>query len=175
MNEHKDEKWLDEQLQRAVNGSTPVFDAQAWQQKYARQYQTLIARSKRMVGWGLPHRFGVSRRLWWGKPHPTGRVLFASFGKAAIAAAIIIATGVFLVGQLGTKQPTRGPLAVAQQSPAQMVSMLSLSAAFRSGGMAELDKQCERALERLGPRPTSVSMQELLKDITGKGQERANL
>jgi hypothetical protein len=32
-----------------------------------------------------------------------------------------------------------------------------------------LDKQCDRALERLGPRPTNVSMQELFKDLDGKG------
>ena len=162
MNEHKDEKWLDEQLQRAVNGSTPVFDAQAWKQKYAREFQTLAGADG---GRGLAHTALV--RL----------VLRRPIGKLAIAAAVLATAGVLLVGRLGStpERPTPGPQPVAQQSPAQMVSMISLSAAFRSGGMAELDRQCERALERLGPRPTSVSMQELLKDINGKGQERANI
>jgi hypothetical protein len=156
MSERKDEKWLDDQLQRAVNGSTPVFDAQAWKQKYAGEYQTLIAR---------------------GKLHPTVRILRGSFGKVALAAGVIIAAGILLVGQLrpSPERPTPGPQPIAQQSPAQMVSMISLATAFRSGGMEGLDRQCERALERLGPRPTSVSMQELLKDINGKGQERANI
>ena len=156
MNEHKDEKWLDEQLQRAVNGATPAFDAQAWKDKYAREYQMLITRRKRAVGWGLPH-------------HGRLRILMGPFGKFAIAAAIIVAAGVLLAGRLGPKPPTPGPQPVVQEAPAQMVSMISLSAAFRQGGMEGLDKQCERALERLGPRSTGVSMQALLKDISGKG------
>jgi hypothetical protein len=177
MSGRKDEKWLDDQLQRAVNGSTPVFDAQAWKQKYSGEYKALLSRGRQNVGWGLPHRSGTSRRLWWGKPHPTARILRSSLGKVAIAAAIIVAAGVLLAGRLGIapKKSSPEPQPVAQQSPAQMVSMISLSAAFRSGGMEGLDRQCERALERLGPRPTSVSMQELLKDISGKGQERTSI
>jgi hypothetical protein len=157
MSERRDEKWLDEQLQRAVHGRTPAFDAQAWQRKYAGEYQTLLARGRRAVGWGLPHRMV--------------RIVKGPFGKVAIAAAIIVTAGVLLAGRLGIapKKSPSEPQRVAQQSPAQMVSMLSLSAAFRSGGMAELDKQCEQAIERLGPRPASVSMQELLKDINDKG------
>lgn len=155
MSERKDEKWLDDQLQRAVHGSTPAFDAQAWKQKYAGEYQTLIARGRRTVGWGLPHRMV--------------RIAKGPFGKVAIAAAILIAAGILLAGRFGVTQPTLRPQATVQESPAQMTSMISLSAAFRSGGMEGLNRQCERAFERLGPRPSSVSMQELLKDINGKG------
>jgi hypothetical protein len=171
VNEHKDEKWLDEQLQRTVHGSTPAFDAQAWKRKYAGEYQTLLARGRRTVGWGLPHRFGTSRRLWWGKPHPTAQILRSSLGKIAIAAAIIVMAGVLLAGRWGIapKKSPSEPQLVAQQSPAQMVSMISLSATFRQGGMEGLDKQCERAFERLGPRPSNISVQELLKDINSKG------
>lgn len=155
MNEHKDEKWLDEQLQRAVECTTPVFDAQAWRRKYSNEYESLLARGK--------------QTLRWGKPHPTILILRGSFGKIAIAAVLLVVAGVLLVGRSGGTRPTAGLQSATQESPSQMVSMISLSAAFRSGGMAELDKQCERALERLGPRPTSVSMQELLKDISSKG------
>jgi hypothetical protein len=160
MSERKDEKWLDDQLRRAVDGATPVFDAQAWRQKYAGEFQTLLRHRER------PGQFGTVRL-----------VLRGSIGKLAIAAVLMAAAGILLVGRSGftPEKPTPGPQPVAQQSPAQMVSMISLSAAFRSGGMAELDRQCERALERLGPRPISVSMQELLQDINGTGQERANL
>jgi hypothetical protein len=107
--------------------------------------------------------------LWWGKPHPTVRILFGSFGKVAIAAVILIATGILLIGRFGTTQPAPDLQPLAQPSPAQMVSMIALSAAFNSGGMEGLNKQCDRALERLGPRPTSVSVQQLLKDISDKG------
>jgi hypothetical protein len=93
----------------------------------------------------------------------------SSFGKLAIAAAILIAAGIFLAGRFGVTQPTPGPQPAAVPSPAQMVSMISLSAAFSHGGMEGLDKQCDRALETLGPRPSTVSVQELLKDINGRG------
>ena len=169
MSQHKDEKWLDEQLQRAVNGATPLFDAQAWKQKYAREYQALMARGKRAVGWGLPHQNRQDARNRWGKPHPTMRILMGPVGKFAIAAAIIVVAGILLGGRFGSTRPTHAPQPAAQQSPAQMVSMISLSAAFRQGGMEGLDKQCEQALERLGPRPSQVSVRELLKDLNGKG------
>jgi hypothetical protein len=155
MSERKNEKWLDDQLQQAVNGPTPVFDAQAWKRKYAAEYEALGARGSE-----------ETRR---GKPHPTLRIIRGSFGKLAVAAAVLIAAGVFLAGRFGSTPPAPGPQPVAQRSPAQMVSMISLATAFQQGGMEGLDKQCDRALEKLGPRPSSVSMQQLLQDINGKG------
>jgi len=157
MSEHKDEKWLDEQLQRAINGSTPVFDAQAWKQKYSGEFQTLLDRG------GQLNQSGARR---------TARVMLRGpISRLAVAAAVLVTAGILLVGRFGSAPvpPTSVPQPVAPQSPAQMVSMISLSAAFRQGGMEGLDKQCDRALEKLGPRPSSVSMQELLKDINGKG------
>ncbi|MCL5278954.1 MAG: hypothetical protein M1376_03490 [Planctomycetes bacterium] len=154
MSERKDEKWLDEQLQRVVDGATPVFDAQAWKQKYTTEYEALLAGGEQPVGWGLPH--------------PTMRILRGPFVKLAIAAAVLATAGVLLVGRFAPT-PVQPVPATAPPSAAQMVSMISLSAAFRQGGMEGLDKQCDRALEKLGPRPNRMSMQELLKDLNGKG------
>jgi hypothetical protein len=157
MTEHKDEKWLDKRLQRAVDGSTPVFDARAWKQKYANEYDALQSRGR-----------NVARSV----PHAT-RILRSPLGRAAIAAAIVVVASILLIGQF---RPTvRKPVTEPEPAPARMVSMISLSAAFRSGGMEGLDKQCERALERLGPRPASVSMQELLKDLSSKEQEGTSI
>jgi hypothetical protein len=156
MSEHKeDEKWLDDRLQRAISGATPAFDARAWKQKYAKEYEAILARGQRKVGWGLPHL--------------ATRIVRRPFCKVALAAAFVIGAGILLTGRFGTTRPMVVSQPAAQESPAQMVSMISLSAAFRSGGMEGLNEQCDRALERLGPRPTSVSMQELLKDINGRG------
>jgi len=154
MSERKDKGWLDEQLRRAVNGATPAFDAEAWKQKYTREYKALLAGGKQTAGWG--------------QPHSGRRILGVPFGKLAVAAAVLVAAGVLLLGRFGFT-PVQPVPASAPPSPAQMVSVLSLSAAFRQGGMEELDRQCDRAMERLGPRPGSVSMQELQKDINGKG------
>jgi hypothetical protein len=95
-------------------------------------------------------------------------MLRGSIGRLAIAAAVVATLGIFLIGRL-EPVPDRPTARPDSTSPAQMVSMISLSAAFRRGGIDELDRQCDRALERLGPRPNSVSVQELLKDINGKG------
>jgi len=154
MSEHKDERWLDQQLRRAVDGATPVFDAQAWKNRYAREFQTLLGRS------GQPRQSRTSHRV--------RLVLRGPIGKLAIAAAVVATLGIFLIGRLGPgpKGPTARP---DSASPAQMVSMISLSAAFQQGGMEGLDKQCDRALETLGPRPNSVSVQQLFKDLNGKG------
>ena len=154
MSERKDEKWLDDQLQRAVDGATPVFDAQAWKRKYAREFQTLLGRKEH------PSQSGTG--------HTVRLVLRGSLGKLAIAAAVLATAGVLLIGRF-VFTPVQPVPALAQPSPAQMVSIISLSVAFRQGGMEGLDKQCDRALERLGPRPNSVSMQDLLKDIDSKG------
>ncbi len=43
MSERKDERWLDDQLRRAIHGSTPQFDAQAWKAKHPDEYQNLVA------------------------------------------------------------------------------------------------------------------------------------
>ncbi len=91
--------------------------------------------------------------------------------RLALAAAVVVAAGILFFGWLRpiAERPTPGPQTVAQQSPAQIVSMTSLSAAFRSGGMEGLNKQCDRALETLGPRPTIVYVQEFFRDSNSKG------
>ena len=163
MSERKDEKWLDNQLRRVVDGTTPVFDAEAWKQNHAREFQMLLGRS------GQPDRSGTGRTV--------RLVLGSSAARLAIAAAVIVAVGILLVGRFapGPVKPMAKSDSTGLQSPAQMVSMISLSAAFRRGGIDELDRQCDRALERLGPRPNSVSMQELLKDISGTEPERTSI
>jgi hypothetical protein len=161
MSERKDEKWLDERLQQVINGSTPTFDAKAWKQKYAGEFQTLLRRA------GQPSPRPSALRL--------PPILMCAFrrplGRFALAAALVVMAGVLLLGRFWStsRGPISGPRSGGQDSPAQMVSLLSLSAAFRSGGMEGLNKQCEQALERLGPRSTSVSTQELLKDLNNKG------
>jgi hypothetical protein len=167
MNERKDEKWLDEQLQRVVNGLTPTFNAKAWKQKYAGEFQTLLRRA------GQPSPRPSALRLPPGLTH----LFRVSLGRLAMAAGILVVAGVLFLGRFGSAplRPSSGVQTAAQDSPAQMVSMIALSAAFRSGGMEGLNNQCDRALERLGPRPTSVSMQELFKDIDGKGLGKAKI
>ncbi|MGE5294099.1 MAG: hypothetical protein ACM3VT_04670 [Solirubrobacterales bacterium] len=151
MSERKDERWLDDQLREAVHGSTPQFDAQAWKQKHSEEYQRLTERS---VGWGLPHRARTGRWLRWGKPHPT------ILTRLAIAATIVVATGLFVL-HMNRPQDQISPPKLATDSPAEIMTMRSLTLAYGQGGFDELDRQLQSTLDEFGPRSSGVSLQEL--------------
>jgi len=152
MSERHNEEWLDRELQRVVNGAKPAFDAGQWKRKYPKEYQTLLSRSQQPVQTGR----GAGRivRL------VLGRLL----GKLAVAAVLIAVAGVLLLGRLGPQshRPPTGPSSVTG-SPAQMMTMMSLQAAYRQGGTEALNRQCDKALKMLGPRTTSLSLKELLE------------
>jgi hypothetical protein len=150
MNEHADRKQLDDELRRVIDTSRPEFDAEAWKDKYAGEYETLVSR-----GQGVAPSAASGRRT----------IRIGSIGTLAAAAAIIVVVGL-LAGRFG-REPTRptAPPRARAQSPAKIVSMASLSAAFRQGGMEALDKQFDEALDTLGPRPNGDSMAELLGDL----------
>jgi len=153
MNERRNDEWLDEQLRQVINTSEPQFDADTWKEKYADEYQALTARGGR------------------GKPVPASRARMArvirigTVGGLTVAAAILLTIGLFF--SRGRREPagpgsTYHPVA---QSPAKMVSMMSLSAAFRQGGIEALDRQLDIATEKLGPRPGGNSIAALLSDL----------
>jgi hypothetical protein len=153
MSERKDERWLDDQLRRAVRGEMPRFDAPAWKRKHPEEYRTLVARS---VGWGLPHQIGTRRWFRWGKPHPTTII------RLAVAAAIVIAIGLFALNRSAQEsQKPFSPPEAATKSPAEIMTMGSLRLAYEQGGIEGLDRQLQNALDEFGPRSSSVSLQEL--------------
>ena len=49
MSGHRDEKWLDDELRRAIDTTVPQFDAQAWKERFAAEYQELQARGERVA------------------------------------------------------------------------------------------------------------------------------
>ncbi len=171
MSERKDEQWLDKELRRAVDGTTPVFDVEAWKQKHRAEYEVLLSRSgaTEMVGWGLSHRNRPETRNRWGKPHPTGlrRMLDSSFCKLAVAAAIIVAVGLLLqpVGDRPEGFVGQGP--TMNEPPVRMLSMMSLRTAYQRGGFEALDQQLQESLDTFGPRPLDASRQELSESVKG--------
>jgi hypothetical protein len=149
MSEHQDKQWLDHQLRQLVNGTTPVFDAESWKQRYRKEYQMLLVRGKR-----ASHPAGATSRI--------VLVLKGSLGKLAVAAAIIGFVTLFFADRAGREPNPPGtesrPVA---QSPARMMSMMSLRMAYQQGGFDALDRQLQDTLDEFGPRSLSVSMQEL--------------
>jgi len=153
MSERKNEKWLDKQLQRAIDGSTPAFDAESWKRKHRDEYQVLLSRG----GKRKPPASNAGR---------TVQVVLGSWvGKLAVAATIAVVVGLFVLSRdgRGPEKPTSSHGPVAQASPAKMMSMMSLRMAYQRGGTEALDRQFDKALKMLGPRTTSISLKELLE------------
>ncbi len=148
----KNEKWLNVELRRVINTTKPEFDAEAWKQKYAKEYETLEARGRHAVRAGV----GAGRRV---------RLMG---GGLAVAATILIAVAI-----LFTQRPPReapGPAtggSVSASSPAKMVSMMSLARAYRRGGEDALNQQLDAALSKLGPRPDEISAVQVLSELEG--------
>jgi len=153
MNERKkDENWLDDQLRRVVNTTRPEFDAEAWKQNHPEAYEALISRG---LGTRQANR-GTSRT-----------VRFMAGGLAA-AAVILIGVTILFTQRPPRRQP-EPPVAVAPKtsSPANIVSMMSLRMAYRQGGQEALNQQLDRALKKLGPRPSKLSALQVLNDLEG--------
>jgi len=141
--EHKDR--LELELRRAINTTTPKFDAEAWRRTYRNEFDMLLARKS-----GKAQRVNIlklHRAFWLG------------------IAAGIVAVGCGLVYRAWFYRTNVTPLPVQIKSPAQIVTMASLSSAFRRGGMPALDKQLDEAVRQLGPRPMSVPTARLLADL----------
>jgi len=95
--------------------------------------------------------------------------------KLAAAAVIIIAIGLFLVYQ-GPSEPVETTKAAkVAKSPAEMMTAISLTIAYRRGGLEAVEQQCEKAIEMLGSRPKTISVQELLEDFNSENSERTKL
>ncbi len=151
MSERKDEKWLDSQLQRAINGSTPAFDAQAWKQKHSEEYRILMSRR----GESKPSAFSAGR---------TVQVILGSWiGRLAVAAVIAVAVGLFVLsrGGHGPDEPPVPPGPMAHSSPANMMSMMSLRMAYQRGGFDAVDRQLQDTLDEFRPRSSSVPIRGL--------------
>ncbi|MHC4167757.1 MAG: hypothetical protein ACYSWQ_12425, partial [Planctomycetota bacterium] len=84
-------------------------------------------------------------------------ILESRAAKLATAAAIIIAVGLLII-QLNPPEPAHAPTRNVAKSPAEMLSVMSLNMAYRRGGMDAVDRQCQTAVEMLGPRPEEVTI-----------------
>jgi hypothetical protein len=151
MSERKDEKWLDGQLQRAVDGGKPVFDAESWKRKHPEEYQVLLS------GRGnTPRRVAGPVYLRW----PTG---------LAVAATILLVVGLFLLhfrGASRSQKPTP-PAHSVVGSAVEMLTMRSLRLAYERGGQEALNRQLDAALDQLGPRLNGLSTLRVVRDLDG--------
>ena len=153
MSNEKNEKWLDEQISRTIDTERPQFDAEKWKEKYAEEFQILKSRAGQT---SRPHR----RNLW-------RTIIKSRITKFAAAAVIVVAVGVFIVQRVPDEQIKNHKMPEVAKSPAEMMTAMSLNIAYRKGGMEEVEKQCDKAFEMLGPRPGRITVREMLAELNG--------
>lgn len=151
MNEQKSDKWLDELISQIINTSKPKFDAEKWRRKYPKEFQVLKSRAEQKPSTIQPGFWKI--------------VLHNRLAKLA-AAVIIIVTSLLIVHQVPHKHE---PAQIGREpkSPSDLLTVASLNIAYRKGGMDAVERQCDEAIEMLGPQPEKITVKELLVDING--------
>jgi len=139
-------------LRRVINTTRPEFDARAWKQRFPQAHAALGARQREASA--EEGRRGYRIRL--------------KVGGLAAAAVLVVTVALFVM----PTPPQKGPEKVAEApatapSPARIVSMASLRIAYRQGGEEALNRQLDKSLEMLGPRPGSLSPRQMLDDLEG--------
>ena len=95
------------------------------------------------------------------------RMIWKSPVTRIAAAVIIVAISFFAVHQGPDEKIAKLDISQVTESPAKMLTVMSLNNAFRRGGTEAVEEQCNQAFEMLGLRPEKISIQELLADFNG--------
>jgi len=150
MNEQKNDKWLDELISGSINTQRPEFDAEKWKHKYPEQFQVLQSRAAKA---------SASFRR--------NGILKSPIVKFAAAAVIILTIGFFMTRSKPDKKIEITKVTNATKSPAEMLTLRSLTIAYRKGGIEAVGRQCDEAIEKLGPKSKNINIQELFMEING--------
>ena len=86
---------------------------------------------------------------------------------SAIAVLIILVTGMFML-QPETEINIEPPeVTDVIQTPAEMMSLLSINLAYNRGGLDEVEKQYEKAVAKKGSQAKQITITELLAESNG--------
>jgi hypothetical protein len=145
------DKWLDEIISKIINTVKPQFDAEKWKQKYPDEFKMLQARN------GKP---SVHQFQW--------TTIFKNpISKLAAAAIIILAFGLLILQSNKKEKIETVKVLNVTQTSTEMLTLKSLTIAYRNGGIEAVEKQCDEAIEKLGFKPKKIAVQELISDIDG--------
>ena len=87
--------------------------------------------------------------------------------RIAAAAVIIIAVGFFAVHQGPDEQVDTAGILEASKSPAEMLTLASINAAYRKGELEAVENRYKRVLEMMEPWPSKISIKELFEELNG--------
>ena len=96
-----------------------------------------------------------------------GIIIRSRMIKLTAAAAAVIIVGIGLLAIFVHQGPGEQHVPKVVKSPTKMMSAISLTMAYRRGGIEALDEQCEKAIRMLGPRPLRLTLGQLLKENNG--------
>jgi hypothetical protein len=163
MNKHRNEKRLDELISRTINTEKPQFDPEKWKQKYPEELQALLSRAAKG---DLARRTNILKVI-----------LKSPLTKLTAVAVIILAVSFFSAHQDSSEQADTATVPKVTKSPVEMVTAISLTKAYRKGGIEAVEKQCKQAFKPLGPQPGSLSVEQILAEFNGNGKssERTRL
>ncbi len=88
--------------------------------------------------------------------------------SVCVTSIVIIVIVGLLVFQPETENMIDPPKVIdVTQTPAEMMTLLSINLAYNRGGLDEVEKQYETAMKKIGSRPTQVTIAELLAESNG--------
>jgi len=99
------------------------------------------------------------------KPNAAGIILRSRAARLVAAAAVIILAVALPAILRNPDVPAEEP--DFTQSPVAMQSILSVNIAYRRGGLEAVDRQCQIAMEMLGPRPAEQTIEQILAEFNG--------
>jgi hypothetical protein len=95
------------------------------------------------------------------KPSASRIIILSRMMKLAAAAVIIVGISLFVAHQGPSEQGGITKVLEVVESPSEIMTMKSLTIAYRRGGIEGIENQCEKALKILGPQPASISLGDL--------------
>jgi hypothetical protein len=98
---------------------------------------------------------------------PAGRRIWSSMAKVATTAALILIAALVVVSRTSREPVRQPPYVAATLSAADMLTVGRLNAAWRRGGLPEIEQQCELAAQKLDFRPQRISMEQLVREMNG--------
>ena len=98
--------------------------------------------------------------------------IFALFMRNKIAVCVTSVVIIVIVGLLVSKPETGNEIQPPKvtdvtQTPAEMMSLLSINLAYNRGGLDEVEKQYEKAVTKKVPQPRQITIAELLAESNG--------
>lgn len=149
--ENKD-KQLDSLISKAIDGKKMTFDFEQWKQDHPKQ---IAAYEKQTAG----------------KPYKlikyAGTILSA-------AAMIFLAVMLLPTGDDGDRQPVEYQAKILTAKillPANAPTVAKLNLIFQNYDLEAIDKFCEQAARRIGPRPKKMTARQLLDEIETNSNE----